>query len=187
MIAPARAAGQVRALLISGSTRAGSVNTAALATVAALAPVGVTAVTYDGLADLPAFNPDQDGDALPDEPARLRQEIALASAVWLSTPEYAGNLPGSFKNLLDWTVGGGQLYGKPVAWFDVAAEGRGGGAHNALLTVLGYVGADIVDAACRRVPVDRASVGPDGTVTDPGFRAVATAAWNGLLSDLAAR
>ena len=187
MIPSARAAGQVRVLLISGSTRAGSVNTAALATVAALAPGDVTAVSYEGLAALPAFNPDHDGDSLPEEPARLRQEIALAGAVWVSTPEYAGNLPGSLKNLLDWTVGGGQFYGKPVAWLDVAAEGRGSGAHNALLTVLGYVGADIVEAACRRVPVDRASVGPDGTVTDSRFRAAVTEAWNGLLSYLAVR
>jgi chromate reductase, NAD(P)H dehydrogenase (quinone) len=187
MISPAGAAGQARALLVSGSTRAGSVNTAALATVAALAPPGVTAVTYEGLAALPAFNPDHDGDRLPGEPARLRQEIALASVVWISTPEYAGSLPGSLKNLLDWTVGGGQLYHKPVAWLDVAAEGRGSGASNALLTVLGYVGADIVEAACRRIPVDRAAVGPDGTVTDPGFRAAMAAAWNGLLEIRAPR
>ena len=160
-------------------------NTAALATVAALAPDGVAAVIYAGLAALPAFNPDHDGDALPEEPARLRQEIGRASVVWISTPEYAGNLPGSLKNLLDWTVGGGQFYGKPVAWLDVAAEGRGSGAHNALLTVLGYVGADIVEAACRRIPVDRASVGPDGTVTDPCFRAAMAAAWNGLLGSRA--
>jgi chromate reductase, NAD(P)H dehydrogenase (quinone) len=186
MIPSTRPAGQPRVLLISGSTRAGSVNTAALATVAALAPGDVTAVIYGGLAALPAFNPDHDGDSLPKEPARLRQEIALASAVWVSTPEYAGNLPGSLKNLLDWTVGGGQFYRKPVAWLDVAAEGRGTGARNALLTVLGYVGADIVEAACRRIPVDRASVGPDGTVTDPGFRAAMTVAWNGLLSYLSA-
>jgi NAD(P)H-dependent FMN reductase len=44
---PGRAA---RVLLISGSTRGGSVNTAALATVAALAPPGVAASAYDGLA-----------------------------------------------------------------------------------------------------------------------------------------
>ena len=177
----------MRALLISGSTRGGSVNTAALATVAALAPGGVTAVFYDGLAALPAFNPDHDGDGLPGEPARLRREIAAADAVWASTPEYAGTLPGSLKNLLDWTVGGGQLYGKPVAWLDVAAEGRGSGAHEALLTVLGYVGADIVEAACRRVPVSRASVAADGTVADAGFQAEVTRAWQSLLSHLAGR
>jgi hypothetical protein len=51
--------------------------------------------------------------------------------------------------------------------------------------VLGYVGADIVGAACRRIPVNRASVGLDGTVTDSRFRAAVSQAWNGLLSYLA--
>ena len=173
-----------RVLLISGSARGGSVNAAALATVAALAPGDTTIITYIGLAALPAFNPDHDGDAVPPEPARLRQEIAAADAVFLSTPEYAGTLPGSFKNLLDWTVGGGQLYGKPVAWLNVAAQGRGQGAHETLLTVLGYVGADIIEAACLRGPVDRASVAADGTVADPAFRAEVTTAWAALLASL---
>jgi NAD(P)H-dependent FMN reductase len=173
-----------RVLLISGSTRGGSVNTAALATVAALAPARVTAAAYDGLASLPAFNPDHDGDALPGEPARLRKEIADADAVWLCTPEYAGTLPGSLKNLLDWTVGGGELYGKPTVWLNVAAQGRGQGAHDTLLTVLGYVGAEIVAAACRRVPVDRGSVTADGTVADPAFRAEVSGAWTALLAYL---
>jgi NAD(P)H-dependent FMN reductase len=181
-----RMAGPLRVLLISGSTRSGSVNTAALATVAALAPARVTAVAYGGLAALPAFNPDHDGDDLPEEPARLRAQIDGAGAVWLCTPEYAGTLPGSLKNLLDWTVGGGQLYGKPVAWLNVAAQGRGQGAQETLLTVLGYVGAELIGAACRRVPVDRASVAADGTVADPAFRAEVTAAWQALLAHLEA-
>jgi chromate reductase, NAD(P)H dehydrogenase (quinone) len=118
----------VRVLLVSGSTRAGLGNTAALVTAAAVAPGDVTAVVYDGLARLPAFNPDDDGDRVPAEVARLREEITAADAVLFCTPEYAGTLPGSFKNLLDWTVGGGQLYGKPTAWINVAAPGRGDGA-----------------------------------------------------------
>ena len=43
-----------------------------------------------------------------------------------STPEYAGALPGSFKNLLDWTVGDdqpGSMNGKPVAWVNVSPRG----------------------------------------------------------------
>src|SRR5205085_4785926 len=163
--------GRARVLLVSGSTRAGSANSAALATAAAAAPAGVTAVLYDGLAGLPAFNPDHDGDSLPEAPAALRRQIAEADAVLFCTPEYAGTLPGSFKNLLDWTVGGGELYGKPAAWINVAAPGRGQCAQDALAGVLGYVGAAIAETACRRIPVDRAAVGPQGTVTDPRLRA----------------
>ena len=177
----------VRVLLVSGSTRGGSGNTAALATMAAVAPALVTAVVYDGLARLPAFNPDDDGDRLPPEAARLREEIAAASAVLFCTPEYAGTLPGSFKNLLDWTVGGGQLYGKPAAWINVAAPGRGQGAQDALAAVLGYVGAVIVETACRRITVDRAAVRPDGTIDDRGFTASAAQVWDALLDYLGER
>ena len=162
--------GEVRVLLVSGSTRRGSTNSAALVTAAAHAPDRVTAVLYDGLADLPAFNPDDDGDRLPAPVTALRRQIADADAVLFCTPEYAGTLPGSFKNLLDWTVGGGEIHGKPAAWINVAAPGRGKGAEDTLAVVLGYVGALVIDAACRRLPVDRAAIGADGTVTDSEFR-----------------
>ena len=116
---------QARILLVSGSTRGASTNTAALRTLLAVAPEWVNATLYTGLADLPAFNPDDDREPLPPAAAGLRQQIAAADAVLFCTPEYAGGLPGSLKNLLDWTVGGGEMYGKPVAWINVAAEGRG--------------------------------------------------------------
>ena len=168
-------------MLVSGSTRSGSANTAALATAAALAPPAVTAVLYQGLAGLQAFNPDHDGELLPAPVAELRREIDAAAAVLFCTPEYAGTLPGSFKNLLDWTVGGGQLYGKPVAWLNVAAANRGLGAPQTLASVLGYVGAVIVEPACQHIPVDRSAIDPDGLVTDAGFAASLAKTWAELL------
>lgn len=170
----------MKVLLISGSTRAGSGNTAALVTAAALAPGGVTTALYLGLADLPAFNPDLDGDHVPEPVAELRREIEGADAVLFCTPEYAGTLPGSFKNLLDWTVGGAQLYEKPVAWINVAAANRGNGAQETLALVLGYVGAVIVKPACRHIPVDRSAIGPDGTITDPRFITGMAEVWKEL-------
>jgi NAD(P)H-dependent FMN reductase len=161
----------LRLLLVSGSTRAGSTNTAALRTLRDLAPAGMCAVLYDEMAALPAFNPDDDLDVVPPAVARLREEIARADAVLLCTPEYAGTLPGSFKNLLDWTVGNGALYGKPVAWINVAAEGRGDGAHATPRTVLGYVAASVIEPARVQVPVPRDAIGPDGTIADPDVRA----------------
>jgi chromate reductase len=35
------------------------------------------------------------------------------------TPEYAGALSGCFKNLFDWTVGGGEMYAKPATSLNV--------------------------------------------------------------------
>ncbi|MEO8889488.1 MAG: NADPH-dependent FMN reductase [Jatrophihabitantaceae bacterium] len=154
-------------LLISGSTRADSTNSALVRTAEVVPPTGVAAVVHPGIQTLPHFNPDLDVEPLPAAVAALRTAIAEADAVLFCTPEYAGTLPGSFKNLLDWTVGGTVLSDKPVAWVNAAAEGRrGGGAHATLATVLGYVQASIVEDACRHVPVPRESVGPDGLIHD---------------------
>jgi chromate reductase, NAD(P)H dehydrogenase (quinone) len=175
----------MRLLLISGSTRSRSTNGAALVTLSSLAPEGSSAVLYGGLSDLPAFNPDDDRDPLPTAVADLRAAIAAADALVFCTPEYAGTLPGSLKNLLDWTVGGTEMTGRPVAWVNVANPGRGGGAIATLETVLGYVTADVVQPACVALPVSREAVDEDGRVTDPGVLAGLAGVWARLLERLA--
>jgi NAD(P)H-dependent FMN reductase len=147
----------MRILLISGSTRAASSNTRALQELRALRRPGVATDWYPGLRELPAFVPDE--QPVPPAVTDLLGAITAADAVVLSTPEYAGGLPGALKNLLDWTVGGGELYGRPVAWLDVANPGRGAGARAQLETVLGYVGARIVPDACRHVDLERTAEG----------------------------
>jgi chromate reductase len=157
-----------RLLLVSGSTRAGSTNTAALRTVLDLAVDGVEATLWAQLVDIPAFVPDDDREPHP-AVTELREQVASADAVVFCTPEYAGTLPGSLKNAIDWLVGSGELYRKPVAWVNVGAPGRGSGAESTLATVLGYVDAVVVERA--RIEVGRAVVGADGLVRDPDVRA----------------
>lgn len=164
-----------RVLLISGSLREGSTNSAAIRTAQQLAPDGMTATIYTGMASLPHFNPDDDREGEPVHPAvaGLRGQIAQADAIVISTPEYAGALPGSLKNLLEWTVGDGCTYRKPIAWINVsgpAAPTGGGDAHDSLRKVLGYVHADIVEPACARVPLTRDAIADDGTVADAAAR-----------------
>jgi NAD(P)H-dependent FMN reductase len=159
----------MRILLISGSTRSASTNTAALRAIHDHASTDIETMWLGddaGLAALPAFNPDDDGAIVPEAVAQMRDAIDGADAVLFCTPEYAGTLPGSMKNLLDWTVKGASLYDKPVAYISVAAHGRGAGAETTLRTVLGYVGAKLLDDACARVFVAREVVGSDGTITD---------------------
>ncbi|MEV6954537.1 NADPH-dependent FMN reductase [Streptomyces sp. NPDC051183] len=159
-----------RILLLSGSLRAGSSNEAVLRTAQAVAPSQVRTDMYKGLATLPHFNPDHDTDPLPAPVAELRAAIGEAAAVLICTPEYAGTLPGSFKNLLDWTVGGTEISDKPVAWVNAASPGRGQGAEATLRLVLGYTGAAIVESACARIPVASQTVRADGLISDPGVR-----------------
>ena len=140
---------QIGILLVSGSARPGSSNTRVMSRLHEKDWSGADTDLYAGLLEIPPFVPGTEP-----EPAAVRgvlERIASADGVLFSTPEYAGGLPGTLKNLLDWTVGGGQLYEKPVARLDVANPGRGAGARAQLRTVLGYVGAHLVEAACVHV------------------------------------
>ncbi|TDD77731.1 NADPH-dependent oxidoreductase [Actinomadura darangshiensis] len=156
-----------KVLMICGSLRKGSTNEAALRTALAVAPAGLDGTLYTGMGDLPHFNPDDDRDPLDPVVADLRAAIGAADALLICTPEYAGALPGSFKNLLDWTIGGGEIYEKPVAWLNAASPAAptgGGDAHASLRKVLGYASAAIIEDACARIPVTRPDVGEDGLV-----------------------
>ncbi len=161
----------VTVLLVSGSLRAESTNSAVLRTAAALVPEGVEAVIYHGLGDLPHFNPDDDAEGHPVHTAvaAMRSAVASADALLICTPEYAGALPGALKNLLEWTIGDAGTHKKPVAWINAAGPAAPSGAadaHASLRKVFGYAGADVVDEACRRMPISRQALDPDGRIDD---------------------
>ncbi len=171
-------------LLISGSLRDGSTNTAALRAVVRDAPTWVTPHLYDGLARLPAFNPDDDHDPLPGPVADLRAEVHRADALVFSVPEYAGALPGSLKNLLDWLIGDADsrsINGKPVSWINVSSRGAPE-AHDSLRRILGYAGAKVIESACVDVPVRQEAIDPDGVVSDPAVRRVLAEAIDRLVT-----
>jgi chromate reductase len=176
-------------LMVSGSLRDQSTNRALLATASAVVPDGITASFFSGLAGLPPFNPDDDGPRLPEPAADLRAQIRAADAVLFSTPEYAGALPGSFKNLLDWAVGDdqpGSMNGKPVAWINVSPRGAAL-AHASLRHVLGYLGAHIVEDACVDIPVTRDVVGDDGLIGSVEIRRQLVAALRALMASVPPR
>jgi chromate reductase, NAD(P)H dehydrogenase (quinone) len=154
-----------RILLISGSTHEGSVQTAALRMAARADLPDVEPIRYEGLRDLPAFVP---GEQHPPEPViRLREAVVAADALLFCTPEYAGSLPGSLKNLLDWLVAGGELGGKPAAWLSVLLPGHDDGARDALESALSHGNARLLRACCVRVPVSQAAVDDEGLIIDP--------------------
>jgi len=158
-------------LLISGSLRGGSTNTAMLRTATAISLEGIAAALCTGMDRLPHFNPDDDleGSPVHSAVAEMRAQVAAADALLFCTPEYAGALPGALKSLLEWTVGDAGAYGKPVAYVNAsgpAAPTGGADAHESLRKVLGYVGAEVIEAACVRIPITRAAVAADGSIHD---------------------
>jgi len=149
----------VRILAMSGSLRAASVNSAVVRAAERLAPDGVTVDVYDGLAELPHFNPDQEGSAAV---ADLRARARAADGVLLCVPEYAFGIPGSFKNALDWTVRSGELAAKPIAVIRASHPGRGAKGDAALRLVLSALSAEVVDDPALNVPVDSTRLAESG-------------------------
>ena len=152
----------VRILCVCGSLQARSANRAVL-DVASTAMVGVGAIVdrYDELESLPPLNPDRDdpGDAVRDWRAR----IEAADAVVIASPEYAGSLAGVVKNALDWIVGSGELYRRPIG---LISAGTSGGVHarRALVQTLTWQGAHVV--ASLGIDAPRTKSDADGVITD---------------------
>ena len=133
----------MRILAICGSLQDRSANRALLSQAIALAPDGVQVRLYDGLADLPHFNPDLAPG--PASVAHLRAEVAAADALLIACPEYGFSLPGALKNAIDWLIGSGELEAKVVAvTASTPAPERGRMGLAALSTTLGAVRAHIV-------------------------------------------
>jgi len=99
---------------ISGSPRVASTNTAMLECFCPYAPVGVELSLYRGLADLPVFSPDLEGDHTPDVVAEFVSAVRQADGIILSSPEYVRAIPGGLKNAFDWLVSGEEIISKPV-------------------------------------------------------------------------
>jgi chromate reductase len=97
---------------LCGSPQPRSSNEALLGTASAIAGEGTIVSSAPSPSSIPHFVPGDEGGG---QVAALRSAIDTADAVLIASPEYAHSMPGSLKNALDWLVGSGELYGKPVA------------------------------------------------------------------------
>jgi NAD(P)H-dependent FMN reductase len=126
---------------------------------------------YDGLADLPHFSPDLDGDDPPAPVSNLRKLLQSVDGVLICTPEYAFGVPGSLKNALDWTVSSGEFYRKPVVVISASPSPTGGDkAHASLLLTLTALGANVPEGGKLMIAAAGKKLNPIGEVTDPKTR-----------------
>jgi NAD(P)H-dependent FMN reductase len=135
----------MRILGICGSLQTNSKNLALLKIAATSVPPGVRLLLFDGLRELPHFNPDMELDGVPESVQRWRQTLAESDAVLVACPEYGFSLPGALKNGIDWVIGSGELEGKIVAiTAAVPAPERGRRALQALRDTLSAVRTTII-------------------------------------------
>ncbi len=154
---------------ISGSLRAESANTALVRALPLLAPLGMDIVVFNGIGDLPHYDPALDTEPPPASVARWRTALGEADAALFCTPEYAHGMPGSLKNALDWLVSSGEFDGgKPCGALSASPSFLGGDKALAwLLQILAVLGAHVPPAATFPIPYVRTKVDAQGHVSDP--------------------
>lgn len=104
----------MKLLALSGSARAASTNTAMLDCFCQLAPLDIELELFHGLADLPIFSPDREGENTPALASEFISAVRQADGIIVASPEYVRGIPGGLKNAIDWLVSGDEIIAKPI-------------------------------------------------------------------------
>ena len=172
----------MRILTLCGSLRARSSNRSVLRAYERLIDSRGVVEHYEGMGNLPHFNPDLDGDAaaLPREVTALRRLVSEADAIVISTPEYVHALPGSFKNALDWLVSDPAFAGKRIVILHITRGSTW--ALESLREVLKTMSARIIESASVSLPLGSNQVDEAAILARDDLRALLTTSVDALWS-----
>lgn len=149
---------------IPGSLRKRSSNHLLLEYLQALAPADTRFVIFNGVGEMPLFNPDLNNDKPPAPVKVFRDLLATADGAIICTPEYAFGVPGALKNALDWTVSSGSLAEKQVMLITASTNGQH--AHASLLLTLEALSAKLQPDTALIVPFIGSRIDSNGTIND---------------------
>ncbi|WP_025145427.1 NADPH-dependent FMN reductase [Pedobacter jeongneungensis] len=146
---------------ISGSTKSISTNGLYIAAISQFLDKDFEVTLFPSIANIPHFNPDLDLEDPPKAVHDLRLNIQQADGIIISTPEYAMGLPGSLKNLLDWTVSSASFSGKPI--LALVASTQGEKANQSMIDILTVLEAKI---SAQLIPFAKAKINKEAEITD---------------------
>ncbi len=152
---------------ISGSINPGSTAARLLEAISRLASPTFHFTLYEGIGELPHFNPQQAHSPTSEAVLHFTNLWKQADAAIICTPEYAYGMPGTLKNALDWLVGSGVVYQKPVAALSYSPSGMGGEhALSTLQLTLTAQNATMKDGSCFPIPFIRQKLTLEGELVD---------------------
>ncbi|MEO8583873.1 MAG: NADPH-dependent FMN reductase [Flavitalea sp.] len=155
---------KLKIFALSGSTRQNSSNHNLIKAIGKLTTVLFAIDMFEGLAELPHFNPDKDGDAVDPKITSFRNRLREADAILICTPEYAVGVPGSLKNAIDWTVSSMEFSHKPVALITASTSGQF--SHPSLMATLLIIESKITERSQLVIPAIKTKVNDEGIITD---------------------
>lgn len=160
---------------ISGSLRRGSFNTSLLRAAVGVAPAGTT-IEIASINEIPLYNADVEAAGIPAPVQAMKDKLAAADGLLISTPEYNNSIPGVAKNAIDWLSRPPSdvprlFRNKPVAIMG-ATPGLGGTilSQAAWLPVLATLGTSPWFGGRLRVSSAAKVFDAEGTLIDDGVR-----------------
>lgn len=154
----------MKILAISGSTRKASSNLNLIKAIADLSSEDFAVSVFEGLSELPHFNPDLDNENVPRQVTDFRKQLREADGVLFCTPEYAIGVPGTLKNAIDWTVSSMDFSQKPVALITASLSGEK--AHLSLLGTLLIIEAKMTPDTQLLISFIKTKISTDGEIID---------------------
>lgn len=176
--------GMTCVLGVCGSLQGRSANRSALDVLYGMVRAGDASLDdFERLGQIPAFDATRVDDAI-EVVDDWRRRVDAADVVMIAAPEYAGGLAGAVKNALDWLVGSGNLYRKPVA---IISAGTSGGAHARaqLAQTLTWQGGYVI--AELGISVPRTKSDAHGRLVDPSTIAALASLADAVLAVTAMR
>ncbi len=155
---------KIKILAISGSTRKSSSNLNLIKAIADLTSETFTISVFQGLSDIPHFNPDLDHENPPEQVTSFRRQLREADGIIICTPEYAIGVPGTLKNAIDWTVSSMEFSRKPLALITASLSGEK--AHASLLGTLLIIEARMTADTQLLIQFIKTKVDGNGKITD---------------------
>jgi chromate reductase, NAD(P)H dehydrogenase (quinone) len=168
---------------ISGSLKSTSSNTNILRAISQFKKDDIEFIIYEGLDELPHFNPDKEkGNAAV---SRFKEHLKKADGVIISTPEYAFGVPGTLKNALDWTVSTGELNEKPVIAISASPLYEGGKkAMASLLLTLSALGTKMTDKSHLSIPNINKKINASAEILEPQLKVDLVKILNHLIEEI---
>ena len=164
---------KTRLLAISGSLRKTSYNSAAIKALASLAPSHIEVFVFDGVQDLPLFNPDREDEEI-NSVMMLKTSLQQADGLIIASPEYAHGISGVMKNCLDWLVSGEEFINVPIALINTSP--RASIAQKALREVINTMSGKIIEEASISVPLLGSNHNAEAIIADPVISKILSAA-----------
>jgi chromate reductase, NAD(P)H dehydrogenase (quinone) len=151
-------------LALCGSTRKNSTNLNLIKAIADLTKDKFELTIFEGLTEIPHFNPDLDNEHPPQAVIDFRKQLKETDSILICTPEYAMGVPGTLKNAIDWTVSSMEFSHKATAL--ITASSMGEKAHASLLETLKVIEANITEQTQLLIPFAKTKVSNECKITD---------------------